>query len=110
MARPAGRAVNSDANSTIQCHGTKRGSDLTMTPNKQIAKGIGGCVLVPGPGAYRLKSGTCTHALAVTVSLLRAEPSLRRLSEGLPIPCGEAAAQGYRLVRRYDEAVLYGLA
>ena len=81
-----------------------------MTPNKQAAKGIGGCVLVPSPSAYRLKSGTWTHKLAVTVSLLRAEPSLRRLSEGIPITCEEAVAQGYRLVRRYDEAVMYGLA
>ena len=80
-----------------------------MTPNKLIAKGIGGCVLVPGPGAYRLKSGTATHNVAVTVSLLRAEPSLHRLSEDIPIPCEEAAAQGYRLVRRYDEAVTQGL-
>jgi hypothetical protein len=81
-----------------------------MTPNKQVAKGIGGCVLVPGPASYRLSSGAWTHHLAVTVSLLRAEPSLRRFSEGLPINCEDAAAQGYRLVRRYDEAVMYGLA
>ena len=81
-----------------------------MTPNKQVAKGIGGCMLVPGPGAYRLKSGTWTHNLAVTVSLLWAEPCLRRLSEGIPIACEEAVAQGYRLVRRYDEAVMNGLA
>jgi hypothetical protein len=81
-----------------------------MTPNKLIVKGIGGCVLAPGPNAYRLKSGAWTHNLAVTVSLLRAEPSLRRLSEGVPIACEEAAEQGYRLVRRYDEAVMHGLA
>ena len=81
-----------------------------MTPNKQVAKGIGGCVLVPGPGAYRLRSGAWTHKLAVTVSLLRAEPSLGRLSEGIPIGCEEAAAQGYRIVRRYDDAVMHGLA
>jgi hypothetical protein len=81
-----------------------------MTPNKQVAMGIGGCVLVPGPGAYRLTNGTWTHKLAVTVSLLRAEPSLRRLSEGIPIGCAEAAAEGYKLVRRYDDAVMYGLA
>ena len=80
-----------------------------MTPDKQRAKGIGGCVLVPGPGSYRLRSGAWTHNLAVTVSLLRAEPSLRRLSEGIPIDCEEAAAQGYRLVRRYDDAVTNGL-
>ncbi|WP_280156318.1 hypothetical protein [Piscinibacter sp. XHJ-5] len=80
-----------------------------MTPNKQIAKGLGGCMLVPGPSAYRLKSGAWTHHLAVTVSLLHAEPSLRRLAEGVPIPCHEAAAQGYRQVRCYDDAVAHGL-
>jgi len=80
-----------------------------MTPNKQIAKGIGGCVLVPGADVYRLESGTWTRNLAVTVSLLRAEPSLRRLSEDIPIACEEAAAQGYRLVRRYEDAVMYRL-
>jgi hypothetical protein len=80
-----------------------------MTPNKQVAKGIGGCVLVSGPTSYRLRSGAWTHNLAVTVSLLRAEPSLRRLAEGIPIACEEAAAQGYRLVRRYDDAVVNGL-
>jgi hypothetical protein len=81
-----------------------------MTPNKQAALGIGGCVLVPGPGAYRLTNGTLTHKLAVTVSLLWAEPSLRKLSEGIPIGCDEAAAQGYRIVRKYDDAVMHGLA
>ena len=81
-----------------------------MTPNKEVAMGIGGCVLVPGPGAYKLANGTWTHKLAVTMSLLLAEPSLRKLSEGIPIGCKEAAAQGYRLVRRYDDAVIYGLA
>ena len=84
-------------------------SDLAMTPSKQVAMGIGGCVLVPGPGAYKLANGTSTNKLAVTVSLLWAEPSLRRLSEGVPIGCEEAAAQGYRLVRRYNDAVTYGL-
>ncbi|MBW8831793.1 MAG: hypothetical protein JF606_20705 [Burkholderiales bacterium] len=81
-----------------------------MSPNKQIAKGIGGCVLVPSAETYRLKSGAWTHHVAVTVSLLRAEPGLRQLSEDIPIVCEEAAAQGYRLVRRYDDAVIYRLA
>ena len=81
-----------------------------MTPNKQVAKGIGGCMLVPGSVAYRLGSGVVTHKLAVTVSLLLAEPSLRRLSEGIPIGCDEAVEQGYRVVRSYDEAVMHGLA
>src|SRR5215471_2492617 len=80
-----------------------------VTPNKEAAKGIGGCVLVPGRDAYRLTSGAWTRNLAVTVSLLRAEPSLRRLSGEIPIACEEAAAQGYRVVRRYDDAVTYGL-
>jgi len=92
----------------IQCLIRDRESGLAMTPSKQVATGIGGCVLVPGPVAYRLTSGTSTQMLAVTVSLLRAEPSLRRLSEGIPIGCDEAAAQGYRLVRRYDDAVKCG--
>jgi hypothetical protein len=81
-----------------------------MTPNKQGALGIGGCVLVPGSIAYRLANGEVTHRLAVTVSLLWAEPSLRRLPEGIPIGCDEAVAQGYRVVRSYDEAVMHGLA
>jgi len=86
-----------------------KSEQLTMTPNKQIARGIGGCVLVPGTLAYRLKSGASTQLLAITVSLLRAEPSLRRLPEGMPIRCDEAVAQGYRVVRRYEDAVMYGL-
>ena len=50
-----------------------------MTPNKLSAKGLGGCILAPGGNPYRLKNGTHTYQVAVTVSLLRAEPSLRRL-------------------------------
>ncbi|HJV95377.1 MAG TPA: hypothetical protein VJ608_05040, partial [Albitalea sp.] len=70
----------------------------------------GGCVLAPTPNPYRLKNGNWTHHVVVTVSLLRAEPSLRRLSEGTPIACEDAQAQGYRLIRSYDDAVAYGLA
>ena len=81
-----------------------------MSPNKLSAKGIGGCVLVPGGSLYRLKDSTQTYNVAVTVSLLLAEPSLRRLSEGTPIACGKATALGYRLVRSYDDAVMHGLA
>ena len=81
-----------------------------MTPLKQAVKGLGGCVLAPTPNAYRLKNGNWTHNVAVTVSLLRAEPSLRRLSEGTPIACEDAVAQGYRIVRRYDDAVVHGVA
>jgi hypothetical protein len=71
--------------------------------------GMSGCVLVPGPHAYALANGTRTDKLAVTVSLLWAEPSLRKLSEGIPIACESAFAQGYRLVRRYADAVAHGL-
>ena len=81
-----------------------------MSPNKLSAKGLGGCVLVPGSSLYRLKDGTQTYNVVVTVSLLRAEPSLRRLSEAAPVPCDKAAALGYRLVRSYDDAVMHGLA
>jgi hypothetical protein len=80
-----------------------------MSPNKHIAKGIGGCVLVPGPSTYPLRSGASTHLVAVTVSLLWAEPSLRRLPESAPIRCDDAAAQGYRIVRRYEDAITHGL-
>lgn len=80
-----------------------------MTPLKQSVKGLGGCVLAPTPTAYRLKNGHWTHHVAVTISLLRAEPSLRRLLEGTPIACEDAVAQGYRVARRYDDAVMHGL-
>jgi hypothetical protein len=81
-----------------------------MSPDKQRAKGIGGCVMAVGNTPYRLKDGAQTHAVVVPVSLVRAEPSLRRFAESLSIPCEEALARGYRLVRSYDEAVAYGLA
>ena len=80
-----------------------------MSPDKEIAKGIGGCVLALGNSPYRLKDGAQTYAVAVRVSLLRAEPSLRKLSEAKVISCREAVARGYRLVRNYDEAANYGL-
>jgi len=80
-----------------------------MSPNKQTAMGIGGCVLAPGGSLYRLKTGTSTYDVAVTVSLLRAEPSLRRLSEARHIACDQATALGYRLVRSYDDAIVHGL-
>ena len=81
-----------------------------MTPIKLSAKGLGGCVLVPGGSLYRLKNGRQTYDVAVTVSLLRAEPCLRRLPEVTPIACDEAIALGYQLVRSYDDAVVHGLA
>ena len=80
-----------------------------MSPNKQTAIGIGGCVLAPGGSLYKLNSGTPTYDVAVTISLLRAEPSLRRLSEVRHIACDRATALGYRLVRSYDDAVVHGL-
>ena len=80
-----------------------------MSPIKQTAMGIGGCVLVPGGSLYRLKSGTQTYMVAVPVSLLRAEPSLRRLSEATRMSCEEAATLGYQRVRSYDDAVMHGL-
>ena len=80
-----------------------------MSPFKQAAVGLGGCVLAPGRSVYKLKNGTQTHNVAVTVSLLRAEPSLRRLSEAVRINCEEAAAQGYSFVRCYDDAVALGV-
>jgi hypothetical protein len=80
-----------------------------MSPNKLSAKGLGGCVLAPGGSLYRLKDGTQTCNVAVTVSLLCAEPSLRKLSEATPIACDKATALGYRLVRSYDDAITHGL-
>ena len=81
-----------------------------MLSDKQPAKGIGGCVMAVGNTPYRLKDGARTHALVVPVSLVRAEPALRRFAESLPMPCEDALARGFRLVRSYDEAVAYGLA
>lgn len=80
-----------------------------MSPIKQTAMGIGGCVLVPGASLYRLKNGTQTWMVAVTVSLLHAEPALRKLSKASSIACEEATALGYRRVRSYDDAVMHGL-
>ena len=81
-----------------------------MSPNKLAAKGLAGCILAPGSSPYRLKDGTVTYHVAVKVSLLRAEPSLRKLSETTAIDCHEAAERGYRLVRSYEDAVNHGLA
>jgi hypothetical protein len=81
-----------------------------MTPDKRIAKGIGGCVLALGSAAYRLKDGVQTYAVVVPVTLVRAEPCLRRFSESVPISCEEALARGYKIVRSYDDAVAFGLA
>ena len=81
-----------------------------MSPHKQRVMGIAGCRLATGRSPYLLKDGRSTYELAVTVSLLFAEPSLRRWQEGRPIDCEAAAMQGYQVVRSYDDAVQYGLA
>jgi len=81
-----------------------------MSPDKQRAKGIGGCVVALGNTSYRLKDGVQTYAVVVPLSLVRAEPCLRRFAESSSITCEEAKARGYRSVRSYDEAAVYGLA
>jgi len=80
-----------------------------MSPVRQRFRKIAGCRLVAGRNAYVLEDGRSTCDVAVTVSLLLAEPSLRRWQEGVPIGCEAAVLQGYRLVRSYDEAVMHGL-
>ena len=79
-----------------------------MTPEREKAIGIGGCVLVASSGAYKLADGALTAKVAVPLTLMLAEPSLRERSEG--IRCEAAAALGYTIVRRYSDAVAYGLA
>jgi len=81
-----------------------------MTPHKQRALGISDCRLALGGNAYALRDGSPTRHLAVPVSLLRAEPSLRRHFEAMAISAEEALEIGYRFVRSYDDAVMYGLA
>jgi hypothetical protein len=80
-----------------------------MTLNRQRAK-LGGCVLAPSNTSYRLRDGMQTHAVAVPLSLVLAEPCMRKLADVKAISCEEAAARGYRFVRNYDEAVAYGIA
>jgi hypothetical protein len=80
-----------------------------MTPQRQMAIGIDGCVLVAGMGAYKLADGRLTTKVAVPVTLMLAESSLRKRSEGSSISCEAAAALGYTIVRRYSDAVAYGL-
>jgi len=81
-----------------------------MSPHKQRALGISGCRLALGGQAYRLKDGTPTQAVAVSVTLLQAEPCLSRLNEAQAISDEQASAQGYRFVRSYEDAVMFGLA
>jgi hypothetical protein len=81
-----------------------------VTPHKERHVGIAGCRLVAGSSPYRLRDGTITTHLALPVSLLLAEPSLRRWKESQPIDYQTALARGYRFIRSYDDAVAYGLA
>ena len=81
-----------------------------MSPLKLAVRGLAGCVLAPSAATYPLRDGTPTHRVAITVSLLLAEPCLRRFAEGPQIACEQAAALGYRMVRSYADAVAYGLA
>ena len=80
-----------------------------MSPIKQRIIGISGCRLATGDASYQLQDGTTTSAVAITVSLLCAEPCLRRWSEAVAISTEEAEAKGYRLVRTYDAALGHGL-
>lgn len=80
-----------------------------MSPHKQRARGLGGCVLAAGRTSYRLKNGAETYAVAIPVTLVRAEPCLRRFAESSPLSFEEAMARGYRVLRSYDEAVACGL-
>jgi len=80
-----------------------------MSPIKERFVGIAGCRLISGASAYQLKNGMSTFHVAVTVSLLFAEPCLRGRHEATSIRCEDAAVQGYRFVRSYDDAVAYGL-
>lgn len=80
-----------------------------MTPDKQRYMGIAGCRLVAGGSPYRLRDGTTTVNMALPVSLLLAEPSLRRWRESQPIDYDTAVLRGYRFIRSYDDAVAYGL-
>ena len=80
-----------------------------VTPNKERHVGIAGCRLVAGSSPYRLRDGTTTTQLALPVSLLLAEPSLRRWRESQPIDYETAVQRGYRIIRSYDDAVAYGL-
>ena len=81
-----------------------------MSPTRQKALGTDGCRLAPVIAPYSLKDGHVTQMVAVPVSLLLAEPCLRRFIEGPPIPTEAAFARGYRVVRNYDDALTFGLA
>jgi len=80
-----------------------------MSPIKQRVIGISGCRLATGGNPYQLQDGTATRDVAITVSLLRAEPCLGRWSEAAAISTEEAEAKGYKVVRTYDAAISHGL-
>ena len=82
-----------------------------MSPTKQRFVGLAGCQLVVGGSSYRLRDGKSTYQLAVTLSLLFAEPSLRRhkQDQSVAISCEAAAALGYQVARTSDDAAIFGL-
>ena len=71
-----------------------------MSPVKLLARGIAGC---------RLTTRAAPDLLAVTVSLLLAEPCLHGICRAETISIELAQARGYRIVRSYDDAVASGL-
>ena len=77
-----------------------RESEVAKSPIKQAAVGIAGCDLVPGRNLCRLRNGSETYNVAVTVSLLLAEPSLRRRPKSEPMRCDEATASAPAAMRR----------
>jgi hypothetical protein len=83
-----------------------------MSPTKQRFVGLAGCLLVVGGSTYRLRDGKSTRQLAITLSLLLAEPSLRRHKhkQCVAISCEAAASLGYQVARTYDDAAIFGLA
>jgi hypothetical protein len=89
-----------------------RARECAMSPTKQRFVGLAGCLLVVGGSTYRLRDGKSTRQLAITLSLLLAEPSLRRHKhkQCVAISCEAAASLGYQVARTYDDAAIFGLA
>ncbi|HET9646026.1 MAG TPA: hypothetical protein VFP68_22345 [Burkholderiaceae bacterium] len=81
-----------------------------MSPNKQRFIGLSGLRLVAGFVPYRLSDGTVTYSVAVSLSLLKAEPCLGRWKLGEEISVETARGLGYRTARSFDEAAEHGLA
>ena len=80
-----------------------------MSPTKQRFVGLAGCQWVVGRSSYHLPDGKTTVQLALTRSLVLAEPSLRKYTQGAAISCEAAAALGYQVARTYDDAANFGL-